>query len=77
MLARLTIEHEEHVVLVLSPVPRLLPEHLVVQERRLHLEERFLLALPDEGFQGVVERRALGRPECRAGRVREELEQPK
>ncbi len=75
VLARLAVEHQEHVLLVLPPVPRLLPQLLVVQQRRLDLLERLALPLADEPLQRVVQRGALGSPEHAAGGHREQLEQ--
>src|SRR5690606_20328873 len=67
--------HEEHVLAVLPPVPRLLPELLRVEERRLDLEEVVALPLAHELLERVVELRAARRPERGAGGVREELEE--
>ena len=67
---------EEHVLPVVLPVPRALPQRLVVDERRLHLdvaggEEH----VPHVVRERVVERRPLAQPERRAGRPRMEGEQ--
>ena len=51
----------------LSPVPRGLPERLVVHQRGHDLEEVVLLERAFEGEQLVVEDRAAGRPEGGAG----------
>ena len=70
----LVVEHEEHVLAVLPPVARLLPQLLGVEERRLDLEVRLALPLADELLQRVVQHGAAGGPEGGAGRHREELE---
>ena len=69
---------EEHVLAVVRPVPGRLPQRLVVDDRRLHLDvaggEEHAAHVVGER---VVERRALGQPERRARRPvveREEAE---
>ena len=54
VLARLVVEHEEHVLAVLAPVPRDLPQPLVVQQRRLDLVEVVALPLANEIVERVV-----------------------
>ena len=75
MFAGLAVEYEEHVLLVLAPVSGLLPQRLVVQQRRLDFLERLLLTLAHERFERVVHRGALGRPEHGAGRDGEQLKE--
>ena len=75
VLPRLAVEHEKHVLLVFSPVPRLLPQGLVVHERGLDLEEAAGLPLAHEGHEGVVERGAARCPEGSARGDREEVEE--
>ena len=75
VLPGLVVEHEEHVLLVLAPVPGDLPEPLVVEQRRLDLLVPVALQLPHELVQQVVERRAAVGPERRARRERMEHEE--
>ena len=59
----------EHVLAVPIPMTRLLPEFVVHQERRLHLDIVVALELaPRIGLEGAVERVALGMPEHLARR---------
>ena len=75
VLARFVVQHQKHVLAILAPMSRLLPQRLVIQQRRLDLLERLLLPLAHERFQRVVEHRALGRPEYCTRRHGEQLEQ--
>src|SRR3954464_16091036 len=68
VLARLAIENEEHVLAVLPPVARLLPEELVVEERGLDLLKVLALTLADEVDERVVEKGPALGPEDRARR---------
>ena len=65
VLARLVVEHEEHVLAVLAPVPRDLPQPLVVEQRRLDLVEVVALPLANEVVERVEQHRAALRPERR------------
>ena len=67
---------QEHVLAVVLPVPRGLPERLVVNQRRLD----FVVARREQHVahvrrQQVVDERALAQPQGRAGRVRMEREE--
>ncbi len=73
--ARLLVEHHEHVLAVLAPVSRQLPQHLVEDERRLDLPERARLPLAHVIGQQVVQRRPALGPEGRARRRRMEHEE--
>ena len=75
MLAGLVVEHEEHVLLVLAPVPGDLPERLVVEQRRRDFVVVVALQLAQEVVDRVVDDRAALGPERRAGRERMEHEQ--
>ncbi len=59
---------DEHVVLIVGPVARLLPELLVDDQRGADLlVAAAVLDLPDRGFQGPPQALALGVPEGGAG----------
>ena len=75
MLARLVVEHEEHVLLVLAPVSRDLPERLVVEERCAEFLVTVALQFAQEIVQLVDHRRAPLGPERRARRERMEHEE--
>ena len=78
VLPRLLVEHQEHVLPVLAPVPGALPEQLVVEQRRLDfLVARPLLQLADVVVDLPVDRRAPVGPERgarRGGMEHEEVE---
>src|SRR6185312_14067712 len=76
VLARLVVEDEEHVLLVLAPVPRLLPQRLVIQQRRLHfvVAGHAQLAAHEVNEAVIDDRSAIG-PERSARRDGMELEQ--
>ena len=68
--------HVEHVLAVLAPVARHLPERLVEEQRRLHLaRSRSASSSARIARTAVVEHRALRQPEGRARRLRMEDEQ--
>ena len=75
VLACFLVEHQEHVVAVDAPVPRDLPERLVVQQRRHDLFVIVALQFTQVLVDRVDQRRAALRPERRARRVRMEHEE--
>ena len=75
VLARLVVEHEEHVLAVLAPVPRDLPQPLVEQQRRLDLVVVVALQLAQIIVDRVDDDRAALRPEHGARRELMEHEQ--
>ena len=73
---RLGIEDQEHVLAVLAPVAALLPQHLVVEQRRLDLDVAVGQAHPaHRGLQHREEDRAVRGPEHGARRGGVEREQ--
>ena len=69
VLAALRVEHQEHVLLVLAPVPAPLPEELVVHERGLDLLVAVAQAhLTHRVTQGMKEQRPAMGPEGRPRR---------
>src|SRR5215475_756563 len=76
VLAGLAVEDQEHVLPVLAPVPALLPERLVVEERGLDLLVAVFTGPAAHPLgEHLVEDRALGAPEGGARGLGEELEQ--
>ena len=75
MLARLVVQHEEHVLLVLAPMPRDFPQRLVVEQRCFDLLIAVALHLAEIAVQRVDHGRATFRPEGGARRERVEEEQ--
>src|SRR5687767_3702534 len=65
---RFLVQHQKHVLAVLAPVTRDLPQAGAVQQRRLDLPKMLLLPLAHEIHQLVEDDCALFRPEHRAGR---------
>ena len=68
MLVGLVVEHEEHVLAVLAPVARDLPQRLVVEQRRLHLVIVVALQLAQVIVDRVDDDRAALGPEHGARR---------
>src|SRR5256885_15716167 len=68
VLLRLRIEDEEHVLSILAPMPGLLPQRLVVDQRCFDLLKLSALALADEVDEGVVQEGATLGPESGPGR---------
>src|SRR5881394_2140569 len=75
VLARFLVLDQEHVLAILAPMPRRLPERCVVDERGLDLLVVVALQLAEILEQTVEQDRAALRPEYRARRRRMHHEQ--